>query len=196
MAEDRLARALARLDSLNRQDPTTVPTPRGPQPKELAYADALSAWVTRLAPNASEALRIAARGQHVQRWTIPRGTYPAGRAGYLKWRETLKRFHADTVAGAMRAEGYGDAEIMRVRELVLKQRLGADPETQTLEDALCLIFLESQFSELRRKTPEPAMREATRKTWAKMSPAAQLLARTLPMDPEDKAFLDRALHNA
>ena len=193
MAADQLARVLARLDALNRDDPTTVPTPQGPQPSELRYAERLTAWVLRLAPDASEMLRIAARGQHVRRWTIPRDHYPAGRAGYLKWRETLKRFHADTVADVMRAEGCADKEIARVRELITKQRLGADPETQVLEDALCLIFLESQFGELRRKASEPVFREAVRKTWAKMSPAAQLLARTLPMAPEDRRYLDEVL---
>lgn len=193
MAADRLARVLARLDALNRDDPTTVPTPHGPQPHELQYAERLTAWVARLAPQASDALRIAARGQHVKRWTIPRGSYPAGRAGYLKWRETLKRFHADTVVETMRAEGYAEAETARARELIMKQRLGTDPETQALEDALCLIFLESQFSDLRRKAPEPVFREAVRKTWAKMSPAARKLARALPLPPEDRRYLDDVL---
>ncbi len=182
MTADRLARVLARIDDLNR-----------PQPSELEYAQRLTAWVVRLSPEASDALRIAARGQHVRRWTIPRDQYPAGRAGYLKWRETLKRFHADTVAEAMQAEGYPAEAIARVRELIMKQRLGDDSETQVLEDALCLIFLESQFSDLRRKAPEPVFREAVRKTWAKMSPAARLLALALPMPPEDRRYLDEVL---
>ncbi len=193
MAADRLARLLARLDDLNRADPTHEVVGGRPQPRELVYAERLSAWVLRLAPEASEALQIAARGQHVQRWTIPRERYPRGRAGYLKWRETLKTFHADTVAGLMQEEGFDDTAVQRVRAVMSKRLLPDDAETQTLEDALCLVFLETQFSDLRRKTPEATMAEVLRKTWKKMSERARREALALPLASDDRAALGRAL---
>ena len=162
-------------------------------PREFAYAQRVTDWVLRLDPQASEPLRIAARGQHVRRWTIPREQYPRIRAGYLKWRETLKRFHADTIAALMREEGYPEETVARVARLIMKKDLGADPDTQTLEDALCLIFLETQLADLRQKTAEPALLEALRKSWKKMSPRAQALARTLSLGEEERALLERAL---
>ena len=189
----RFERVLAAIDRLNNEDPHLVPDRGARRPWELVHAERMSAWIERLAPHASELLRIAARGQHVRRWTILRDRYPRGRAGYLKWRETLKTFHADTVAGLMREAGYADEDVERVRLLMSKRRLGEDPETQTLEDALCLVFLETQFADLRAKTPADTMRQIVRKTWAKMSPAARAAAVALPLDDADRAFLRAAL---
>jgi hypothetical protein len=188
-----LQRLLDRIDRLNAEDPNREAADTGSQPRELAYAKRLIAWVLRLDPNASEALRIAARGQHVRRWTIPRSRYPMTRAGYLRWREALKAFHADTIAGLMREEGYPETAIERVRLLMGKRRLGSDPETQTLEDALCLVFLETQFADLRHKTPDEKMREILRKTWRKMSERARAEALALPLSEADRRYLESAL---
>jgi len=108
MTPERLDTVLAKIDALNRHDPTTELVDGRPVPRELAYAERLTAWVRRLAPVASEALQLAARGQHVQRWMIPRDRYERNRRGYLRWRETLKTFHAETVARLMREVGYSE----------------------------------------------------------------------------------------
>ena len=193
MSADRLARVLDRLDQLNREDPNTETVGGAAIPRELLYAQRLADWVLRLDPGASEALRIAARGQHVRRWTIPRERYPLGRASYLKWRETLKAYHADTVAAVMREAGYADEAIARVRLIMGKRKLGEDPDTQTLEDALCLVFLETQFADLRHKTPDEKMREILQKTWAKMSERARSEALRLPLGEEERRLLTEAL---
>jgi hypothetical protein len=190
---DRLSTLLARLDALNSEDPNTEIVEGRPVPRELAYAQRLTDWVLRLRPDASEALRIAARGQHVQRWTIPRERYPRTRQGYLKWRETLKAFHMDTVSRLMREAGYPETEIERVRVIMSKRRLADDPDTQALEDALCLVFLETQFADLRRKEPPETMAQILRKTWRKMSPQARAAARQLALGEEEKKLLNEAL---
>jgi hypothetical protein len=190
---DRLQQLLDRIDRLNADDPNRETVEGVPQPRELAYAKRLTGWVLRLDPGASEALRIAARGQHVRRWTIPRDRYPMTRAGYLRWRETLKAFHADIVAGLMREAGYPDEMIQRVRTIMGKRQLGSDPGTQTLEDALCLVFLETQFADLRHKTPDDKMREIVRKTWGKMSERARAEALKLPLSEADRRFVLEAV---
>ena len=193
MDATRLQRVLARIDELNGGDPVAEVVDGASVPRELRYSRRLSDWVLRLDPRASEPLRIAARGQHVRRWTIPRETYPMTRAGYLRWRETLKTFHMQTVASVMRDAGYDDATIERVRAIMSKRRLGADADSQTLEDALCLLFLEAQLADLRRKTPDDTMREVIRKTWRKMSPCAQTLATELPLEAGQRQFLLESL---
>jgi len=172
MLSERLDRVLSQIDTLNRQDPSTELLDGVPQPQEFVYSQRLTGWVLRLDPDASEILRIAARGQHVQRWTIPRSRYEMTRRGYLRWRETLKVFHAKMVTDLMREAGYGDEELETVRQIILKKHL-SDPDTQTMEDALCLVFLQTQFGDLRRKTDEVKMREVIRKTWQKMSTTAR-----------------------
>src|ERR1039457_6899974 len=93
---DRFAAALLRFDEANSKDPNTVQVDRVARPRELVYSQWLWSWVLRLRPDASEELRLAARCQHICRWQVPRESYPMTRAGYLKWRQDLKQFHAKT----------------------------------------------------------------------------------------------------
>ena len=193
MPASRLDQVLERIDAANREDPHEEVAGGIASPREHLYATRLTDWVLRLRPEASEALRIAARGQHIRRWTIPRERYERTRRGYLRWREVLKAFHAEQVTQLMRDVGYPDDLIERVRLLILKKHLGTDSEAQTLEDALCLVFLETQFEELKRKTPEESMREIVRKTWRKMSARAREEALRLPLSVETKRWLSEAL---
>ena len=186
-----LPRVLTAIDTAHGADPRR--TPEG-KPVELDHAERMTAWVLRLNPNASDLLQIAARGQHIERWTSPRTVYPEGRAGYLKWREDLKLFHARRVAERMAEAGYGADEINRVAALITKaaHRAG-DPEGLILEDALCLVFLETQFKDLLAKTPEEKMIGILKKTWRKMSPAGRSAAQSLPLSPEEQNALSKAL---
>src|SRR5579864_6421350 len=193
MESARLARVLSHIDAYNSQDPNVEMVEDVEQPRELLYGARLTQWVLKLNPEASELLRIAARGQHVGRWTIPRQSYPMNRGGYLRWREDLKKFHAATVAGFMEKEGYTAEEAERVRAIILKKNLGTDPDVQTIEDALCLIFLETQFEELESKTPEAKMIDIIRKTWKKMSPQAQQAAVALPLPERETSLIKKAL---
>jgi len=180
----RLENVLHSIDAFNAKDP------RG---QELPYAERLSKWVLRLNPVPSEALRIAARGQHIGRWTIPRDTYPMDRGGYLRWREELKRFHAKTVGEIMAKEGYAEAEIEPIRQIILKKNFQANPDAQTVEDALCLVFLESQFEELHQKTPDPKMIDIIQKTWKKMSAKGKEVALTMDLPVRHLDLIKKAL---
>jgi hypothetical protein len=196
MDSARFARVIARLDELNAADPHTVTEQGHAVPRELWYARRLTAWVLRLNPAASEWLQIAARGQHVRRWTLPRDRYPRTRAGYLKWRETLKAFHGDEVVRVMTEAGYAPGNIERVRRIILKKDVAGDPDAQTIEDALCLVFLETQLADLRARTSDEKMRDVVAKTWRKMSPQARDVALTLPLAPDQWSWLRSALEAA
>ena len=200
MAEDfhsteseRFADAVRQFDEENARDPNTQQEGGQARPRELLYAQRLTDWVLRLCPQASEALRLAARCQHLCRWKIPRDSHPLTRAGYLQWREALKKFHAQRAADILRRVGYPDDLIARVQQLNLKKGFPQDPETQILEDALCLLFLERQFAELARKTTEDKVINALQKAWQKMSPTARILAKTIPHEEREKGLLDKAL---
>lgn len=185
--------AIQRFDTENAKDPNTETVGGQPRPKELLYAERLTAWVLRLNPDASEPLRLAARCQHLCRWEIARDSYPRTRAGYLKWRQDLKEFHATKSGEILRELGYGAEVVQRVRDLNLKKNLGSDPDCQTLEDALCLVFLEHQFGNLSVKTDRTAVLRALRKSWAKMSEAGRAEALKLNYTEAQKELLDAAL---
>src|SRR5439155_8011942 len=125
--------ALRRFDEENSRDPNR----EDGQPRELLYARRLEQWVLKLCPNADEALRLAARCQHICRWEIPRDSYPMTRPGYLKWRADLKKFHAQKAGEILRETGYDDETIRRVQDLNLKKHFPGDAEARVLEDALC-----------------------------------------------------------
>ena len=186
---ERFAQLIAKIDQLNREDPNTDVVDGSVHPRELLYSQRLSEWVLRLNPNASEALRIAARGQHVRRWTIPRDHYERNRRGYLRWRETLKVFHAKTVADLMRELDYPEEMIQRAQTIMSKRHLHDDPETQTLEDALCLVFLQTQLTDLRQKTPDDKMKGILKKTWVKMSARGRAAAFQLPLSDEERRWI-------
>lgn len=191
--DERFERAIALIDAANAADPTTITVGEVRGPKELVHSEMLTRWVRELAPEPSEALLLAARGQHIRRWEHPRSSYPEGRRGYLRWRTGLYTFHAETTAALLREAGYDDATIARVSAVIRKQGLGHDPEVQVIEDGLCLVFLETQLAALAGRTDREKMLDILRKTWRKMSPAAHKHALALTFAPEEHSLIREAL---
>jgi len=185
--------ALDRFDALNAQDPHTELVEGRPEPKELLYARRMTQWLNRLEPHASEALRLAARSQHLMRWRIPRETFPKDRAGYIRWRTTLYDFHANHAAKVLRDVGYGDTTVERVRSLIRKQNLKSDPEAQTLEDVICLVFLENYFADFARDHDEEKLLKILSKTWKKMSARGHAAAMKLNLGPRELELISKAL---
>lgn len=161
-----LARALALIDAANGADPTQD----GTSPAALVYGQRMSAELDRLFPDASDVLRIAARGQHVERWLLPRTEYPEGREGYLAWRREQARRHGLRVAGLMAEAGYDAAAQARVGVLLRKEGIKRDPEVQALEDVICLVFLRWYFQPFAAKHTPDAVVKIVEKTARKMSP--------------------------
>jgi len=191
--ESRFAAAIERFDAGNARDPNVTLVDGEPRPKELVYGRRMTAWLLRLEPAASEALQLAARAQHLMRWSIPREDYPKDRAGYLKWRTTLYDFHAEKAAEILRNVGYDDATIARVRSLIRKEKLKADPEMQLLEDVICLVFLENYFAEFAADHDEEKLVRILRRTWAKMSPRGHAAALKLELPERERKLIERAL---
>jgi hypothetical protein len=193
MDRERFQRAITAFDRANAEDPNLIEQSGVSRPRELVQAERLSVWVTRLEPEASEPLLLAARCQHIRRWQIPRGSYPPGRVGYLQWRTELGRFHADTAARILDELGYERELSDAVRRINTKQGLRSNPDTQTIEDALCLAFLAFELDEFSRKYPAEKVLEVLQKTWKKMSARGHELALKLPFSAEALALVQRAL---
>jgi hypothetical protein len=189
----RFQTALRRFDEENSRDPNIETVDGTAHPREQIYAQWLTDWVLKLCPEASEALRLAARCQHLCRWQVPRERYPMTRAGYLQWREGLKKFHAQKAGEILQEAGYEADLIARVQALNLKKNFPSDPEARVLEDALCLVFLERQLKDLADKTAEDKVINALQKSWKKMTPAAHALAQGLKYAEREAALLRKAL---
>ena len=147
----KLAAAFQLFDEYNRQDPRTFEWEGASYPQEYFFAVKLHEWVLKLDPDASEELLLASRSQHIGRWEIPRESYPDGRDAYLKWRKDLAHHHAAVAASLMQQAGYDTEETDRVSQVILKKRIKVDADVQTMENALCLVFLEFQYEDFRKK---------------------------------------------
>jgi hypothetical protein len=189
---ERFDRAVAAIDAANAEDPNTIVVHGVTRPKEQAHAELMTAWVKRLRPDASEALLLAARAHHIRRWTVARDSYPDGRAGYLRWRRDLHERHAADVGAILRTAGYDDATVGRVQDIVRKRNLNRDADVQVLEDALCLVFIETQFEALAVKLDREKMVDVVRKTLRKMSGAGIDAALGLDLPAAHRELIEEA----
>ena len=172
-------KAVALIDAANSEDPNKVAADGKDWPKELLYSQRMSDMLQRFVPEADDAVKLAIRAQHVQRWKSPRNAYPMDRIGYLQWRKDLYKIQAETAAGLLQQAGYGEEVIGRVRESVAKKKIKENPDTQVLEDVTDLVFIEHYMQAFVDKHPEydeDKWLDIVRKTWNKMSAEAQQFA--------------------
>ena len=188
-----LARARGLIDAAHATDPKRTPDGR---PAELVYADRMEAWVTKLGPGTAPLLRLAARCQHLERWSVPRTSFPDGKAGYLTWRKSLYKKQADRAKDLLLLAGVPAGEADEVATWVSKTGLKTNPGTQALEDAACLVFLENEseaFAAQHADYPREKFVDIIRKTWKKISPHGQELAQTLTLPPAIGALVTEAI---
>ena len=188
----RLQQAFERFDAANADDPRSESVDGVAQPKELVYAQRMTERLDRFAPDASVPLRLAARCQHIRRWIIPRMDYPSGRAGYRQWRTELSGYHAQTAAGILRDVGYNEATVARVETLLRKEGLKTDPEVQSLEDVVCLVFLEHYLGDFASEHEDAKLVDILRKTWRKMSNRGRAEALMIDLPPDLRALVGKA----
>lgn len=180
---DAYARARLLIDTAHAADPARTAEGR---PAELVYAERMEAWVARIVAEAPTLLRLAARCQHLERWTVPRSTYPLDKVGYHAWRRSLYTRQAERARALLLEAGVPEAEAAEVATWVSKTGLKTNPGTQALEDAACLVFLENEihaFAAQHAEYPREKFVDILRKTWRKMSPAAQQAALALALPP-------------
>lgn len=180
---DRLTPAFALIDAANARDPVG---------QAESYGRRMSETLDAFRPDAPEPLRIAARAQHIERWTVPRASYPEGRIAYLTWRKDLQKLHARRAGEIMAQCGYTEEEIARTGSLLRKERLKQDQDAQTLEDVICLVFLTHEADGFIAKHDDAKVRDILAKTARKMSPEGLAAAGRIAMGER----LSRLLHEA
>ncbi len=153
--------AVALIDHFNADDPE--------RPKELLYSRRMAETLERFQPDASEALKLAVRAQHIGRWKIPRADYPMDRPGYQRWPTALAQFHADTAGNILTEAGYAPGPVERTQSLILKKQFKSNAEAQTLEDVACLVFLEHYFADFADEHTDEKLIRIIQRTWLKMS---------------------------
>jgi hypothetical protein len=193
MKPTRFEAALALIDKANAQDINCYNVFGLDYPKELLYSHRMSRKLLQFDPNASKALQIAARAQHICRWKIPRNEYPMNRIGYLKWRETLKNMHSELTEEILQQVGYNSQFIERVKNIVLKKFIKKNQEAQTVEDVICLVFLDYYFEEFASKHTNEKVVDILQKTWKKMSKRGQQEALKLNFSEKVLPLVEQAI---
>lgn len=185
--------AIRLIDARNSEDPNKESENGKSFPKELLYSRRMSQHLEKFEPNAPEELKIAARAQHICRWKVDRSEYPSNRVGYLKWRNELKKLHASLTAEILEEVGYNKEFIERVKFLIQKKKIKKDEDSQTLEDVICLVFLEYYLKDFAAKHEDEKIVDIIKKTWAKMSEKGHKAALQLPLDARSKTLVQQAL---
>lgn len=187
---------IADIDAANAQDPRQDHVAGTSRPREVVYSERMSECLPRLYPEASEALRIAARAQHICRWQIPRKDYPLGREGYNAWRSACRDHHATLTSAIMRRHGYADGEIAQVVKIIRKEQLKRDPESQALENVVAVVFVQHYLDEFiaEHKDYEDAkLADILKKTLRKMDSTGHAAALALKLPAATVRLMDMAL---
>jgi hypothetical protein len=190
--QQKFERAIQAFDTYNSKDPSTVTVDKREVPYNLLYGQRMSKMLVDYTADANEALRLAARCQHIGRWEIPRKDFPMNRKGYLKWRSTLKIHHADIASKILKEEGYDDSTIQKVKDLLMKKRLKQDPDCQALEDVICLVFLKYYFDDFSSEHEDEKLVNILQKTIQKMSERGIGEAMNLPLSARAKDLISKA----
>ena len=180
----RLEAVISEIDAANAQDPRKDLANGSSYPREVIYSERLSACLSRLYPEASEALRIAARAQHIRRWELPRSGYPLGRDGYNAWRTACRDHHAALTSAIMRRHGYAEGEIAQVVKIIRKEQLKRDPESQALENVVAVVFVQhylEAFVADHKDYDDAKLAGILRKTLRKMDAAGHAAVLALPL---------------
>lgn len=185
--------AIALIDKKNAEDPNIYSSSGLDYPKELLYSQRMSRKLLQFNSNASKALQIAARAQHICRWVIPRNEFPMDRVGYLKWRETLKKMHAKTTVDILQKVGFNEQFINRVEKIILKKLIKKNDESQTIEDVICLVFLDYYFDEFSAKHSDEKVIDILQKTWVKMSDKGREAALQLSFSDKGLNLVKKAI---
>ena len=193
MDTNKLEEAFQLFDEYNSKDAKMYKWEGVDYPQELFFAQRVFDWVKKLNPNASDALLLASRCQHIGRWEVPRESYPDGKVGYLNWRSNLAVYHADKAAELLRQAGIDEEIINNVQRIVLKKQIKLDEEVQIIENALCLVFLEFEFDGFSKKHGSEKVIRILQKTWGKMSEPGRAEALKLTFSEREAELIKQAL---
>lgn len=193
MKNAQLHSVITAIDDINSEDPNTTIVNGETQPKELLYGQYMSACINQYWPESSELLQIAVRAQHIKRWHLKRTEFDAGKAGYLKWRIEQGKFHALLTKSLMLENGYSEEDAETTAKLLRKEKIKSNPDTQTLEDVACLVFLQHYFEEFAAKHTEEKIIRILQLTWRKMSDQAHDIALKLTLPEHLAALVGKAL---
>jgi len=169
MTTEKFQVAIQLFDQANSQDPNKELWQGKTYAKEVLYGERMTAMLNEFDPKAPEEVQLAVRCQHICRWEIPRDSYEMNRIGYLLWRTELKKFHAEKAGEILKSVGYSDSVVEKVSFLLQKKQLKRNEDTQTVEDVICLVFLQYYFDAFIEKHAEEKIIDIIQKTWKKMS---------------------------
>lgn len=193
VSSERFDAVIAAIDLANSEDPRRETVDGRALPTELVYSQRMTDCLDVLYADASEALKIAARAQHICRWRIPRTDYAVGREGYNAWRLACRVMHAALTRDIMAANGYADGDIATVGKLIRKQDLKTDRDSQRLENVVCVVFVKYYLAAFKEKYAAEKIIDVIRKTARKMDAEGHAALSALDLPEAEASLIQKAL---
>ncbi|MCO4292211.1 DUF4202 domain-containing protein [Solitalea sp. MAHUQ-68] len=189
---EKLTQAFAAFDAYNANDPNKETFEGKEYPKEVLYAIRMTEQLNKYEPNAPDYVQLAARCQHIGRWESPRNSFPMDRKGYLMWRTQLYTHHATIAAKLLTDCGFDNETIEKVKFLLQKKQLAQNPDTQLLEDVICLVFVHYYLDHFAAEHEDEKIVEILQKTIRKMTPKAVQATLQIPMTDKVRELIMKA----
>jgi hypothetical protein len=190
--ESKLEKAFRLFDAYNSNDIHQETVNGKYFPKELLYAQRMTERLNSYDSNAPEHVKLAARCQHIGRWEIARNTFSMDRKGYLQWRAQLAIHHGKIAEKILIECGYEQVIIDKVKSLLQKKQLHQNPDTQLLEDVICLVFIEFYLDEFANQHDDEKVIDILKKTINKMSSRGIDAALKISVSAHVKGLIARA----
>lgn len=189
---EQIDKAYTAFDSYNSSDPNKEEFKGILYSKEVLYAERMTEKLKEYAPDADEYVQLAVRCQHIGRWEIPRISYPMDRKGYLQWRSQLALHHAKIAEKILTECGYASDTIEKVKFLLQKKQLHQNPDTQLLEDVICLVFVQYYLGPFAAMHEDEKVIDILKKTLKKISSRAIGEAVKIPVSDKVKFLIQKA----
>ncbi|HRZ98878.1 MAG TPA: DUF4202 domain-containing protein, partial [Paludibacter sp.] len=141
MLDQQYKTAIELIDKVHNQDPTSEIIDGVEVMAELLYSNRMLAVLEKVAPDASLELKLAAKCQHISRWSIPRATFPIGKKGYYEWRAAIMEHQLNVSKSVLKQSGINDQSIEIVVDALKNKADKTNINASIIEDTACLTFI-------------------------------------------------------
>jgi hypothetical protein len=141
MLDQQYKTAIELIDKVHNQDPTSDTIDGVKIKAELLYSNRMLSVLEKVAPDASLELKLAAKCQHISRWSIPRATFSMDKKGYYQWRAAIMEHQLSVTTSVLKQAEINDQRIEIIVDALKNKADKTNLNASIIEDTACLTFI-------------------------------------------------------